>query len=157
MSAQCSSPLADVVKTVEVVKERMKLVLWLESVPASVLLTVLLTLLAPASPSICRRPARGCLQTARTVTESTAMAALSKINSRCEVYLSWKKCSKIFVNINQPKSGRPKGNDLKTERKGSIMDGWFVGVRSQFAALSLSESLMLGAGFRRRFGSGVVR
>jgi hypothetical protein len=48
MSAPCSSPLADVVKTVEVVKVRKELIPQLESVPAS----VLLTLLVLTSPSV---------------------------------------------------------------------------------------------------------
>jgi hypothetical protein len=51
MSAQCSSPLADVVKMAKVAKARKGSELQLECVPVSVPVKVLPTLLVPASPS----------------------------------------------------------------------------------------------------------
>ncbi len=50
--ALCSSPLVGVVKTVEVAKAKKELVLRLESVPTSVPVKALPTLLVPASPSV---------------------------------------------------------------------------------------------------------
>ena len=74
MSAPCSSPLADVVKIAEVAKARKGSVFQLESVPASVPVKMLLTLLAPALSSVLLSTRSWCLQTALTATKSTAMA-----------------------------------------------------------------------------------
>jgi hypothetical protein len=52
MSALCSCPLVDVVKTAEVAKARKESALQLECVPASVPVKVLLTLLVPALSSV---------------------------------------------------------------------------------------------------------
>ena len=71
---------------------------------------------------------------------------LSKMNSRCEVYPSWKKCSKIFVNSeyqtsrNQVLSNR---NDLKTERKHNGRMDYSWEVRRKVAHQSDEPPLLL--------------
>jgi hypothetical protein len=52
---------------------------------------------------------------------------LSKMNSRCEVYQSWKKCSNLFVNINLLGRNQVDRKEMISKRNGAEKhNGWMI-------------------------------
>ncbi len=68
---------------------------------------------------------------------------LSNMNSRCEVYLSYKKCSKIVVNIKWLRNQIDQNGTERKHNGWTIRGSWEVGSSSVAVARSDEPLLLL--------------